>query len=68
MEGGMVKPVIAGAVAAAFLCISPLAQAQTVENKKVQAVEPFEGSVLVEGLQSPWDMVWGYRLLLKTVK
>lgn len=60
MEGGMVKPVIAGAVAAAFLCISPLAQAQTVENKKVQAVEPFEGSVLVEGLQSPWDMVWGY--------
>lgn len=50
--------------AAAFLLLgSPLCLAAQGDQQKVEksvlTAEPFEGTVIAEGLEAPWDMVWG---------
>lgn len=56
----MFKTMLAAGAAAAFF-LAPLgAQAQSpVYGKHIPVNEPFQGFVVIEGLDSPWDMVWG---------
>ena len=46
-------------LAASVMLYLPVAEAAKTKGNSVPASEPFQGRVLVEGLGSPWEMVWG---------